>query len=79
LGGDHDFEDSALDAVHKWQYTPATLNGKPIEAKVFITFILHEGNIKTSIEPDLPFSNNPRKPITDSSRLASFLLLTAIT
>ena len=65
LGGDQGFEETALDAVHQWRYTSATLNGKPVEAKVFIVFLLRHGEIKTSIEPDLPYPTKPRKPIEE--------------
>lgn len=61
LGGERDFEEAAMDAVHQWQYRPSTLKGNPVEAKVFITFLLNQGEIKTSIEPDPPLPDGPKR------------------
>jgi hypothetical protein len=62
LGGDKDFEDAALDAVHQWRYTSVSMNGRKSEQKVFITFVLDEGHIKTTIESDSPFPAAPKRP-----------------
>ena len=37
------FEDAAVEAVRKWQYRPATQNGRPVEVyfTVFVEFKLH--------------------------------------
>jgi len=45
--GSEDFETAALRAVQRWKYTPATLNGQPVEqamVKTRLTFQLHEGD-----------------------------------
>lgn len=65
LGGDQDLEDAALDAVHQWRYAPATLNGSPVETKVFLTFLLNQGEMKTSVEPDLPFPDGPKRDMAE--------------
>ena len=38
LSGDPQFADASLDAARKWTFTPATLNGRPIQVKQRITF-----------------------------------------
>jgi TonB family protein len=63
LGGDRDFEEAALDAVHQWVYTPATLNGTPVDARVFVTVDSHQGKLHAKVEPDLPFPTEPREPV----------------
>ena len=65
LAGNQDLEYAALDAVHQWRYTPTTLNGNPVEGKVFITFALKEGAITTAIESDLPFPDGPKRPMQE--------------
>ena len=38
LSGDPDLADAALEAARKWTFTPATLDGNPIQVKTRITF-----------------------------------------
>lgn len=75
LGGDQDLDEAALDAVHEWRYTPATQNGKPVEASVFIVFRLRKGKIARSIEPDLPYPTKPRTPIEEQRARGELFLL----
>jgi len=65
LAGDEDFENAALDAVHQWRYTPATLGGNPVEAHVFVTFVLKQGEINTFVEPDLPLQDGPKRDMKE--------------
>jgi len=52
LGGDQDFTPLALNAVEQWRYTPANLNGQPIEAKVFVVVESIKGNVDSQLERD---------------------------
>jgi TonB family protein len=61
LVGDRDFEYAAMDAVHQWRYASATENGRPANVKVFITFFWRQNEIKTSVEPDLPLPDGPKR------------------
>jgi Gram-negative bacterial TonB protein C-terminal len=65
LGGVQDFEDAALDALHRWQYTPATMNGIAVAAKVFVTFVLKQGEITNFMEPDFPLPDGPKRDMRD--------------
>lgn len=65
LDGVQDLKDAALDAIHQWRYTPATLNGNPVQAKVFITFVLKQGELTTSMEPDGPLPNGPKRDMRE--------------
>lgn len=61
LIGDQDFEYAAMDAVHQWRYAPATESGRPANVKVFITFFWRQNEISTSVEPDLPLPDGPKR------------------
>jgi hypothetical protein len=65
LGGVQEFEDAALDAIHQWRYTPATLNGNPAEARIFIIFVLKQGEITTTMESDFPLPDGPKRDMRD--------------
>src|SRR5437879_10446687 len=65
LTGDRNFEDAALDAVHQWRYMPATLNGSPIDADVFIILSYAEGEVRTTLKPNPPFPTKPRIPVNE--------------
>lgn len=65
LGGDQDFEYAALDAVHQWRYTPATLNGSPASVKLFLIFLLDHAEIKTSMELDSPLPDGPKRDVRE--------------
>jgi TonB family protein len=65
LGGVQEFEYAALDAIHQWRYTPATLNGNPAEARIFIIFLLKAGEITTSMEPEFPLPDGPKRDMRE--------------
>jgi TonB family protein len=65
LTGDSQFEEAALDAVHQWRYTPATVDGNPVDAQVLIAFSYRDGAVSTKLEPDPPFPTKPKTPVQD--------------
>jgi len=67
LAGDRDFEEVALDAVHRWQYTPATRSGVPTDADVFIIFSYSDGDLQATLKPNPPFPTKPKVPLEELS------------
>lgn len=65
LAGDHDLEEAALDAVHGWQYTPATRSGVPTDADVFIIFSYSDGELQATLKPNPPFPTKPKVPLEE--------------
>lgn len=65
LAGDRDFEEAALDAVHQWRYTPATLEGSSVDAPVFIAISYADGDVKTKLELNPPFPAKPKVPTSE--------------
>jgi TonB family protein len=68
LGGNPEFEKAAVAAVRQWRYTPATLNGSPVESRVFVTFVSEKKHVRATVEPDLPFPTKPDPVIQDRLR-----------
>jgi TonB family protein len=52
LGGDQDFTRLAVSAVQQWRCASATLNGKPVDAKVFVTVQSIKGKVDSEVELD---------------------------
>jgi TonB family protein len=65
LAGDRELEEAALDAVHRWQYTPATRDGVPTDADVFIIFTYGDGDVQAKLKPTPPFPTKPRVPLEE--------------
>lgn len=65
LAGDRELEEAALDAVHRWQYTPATRDGVPTDADVFIVFTYGDGDVQAALKPNPPFPTKPIVPLEE--------------
>jgi hypothetical protein len=63
VGGDSDFEQPALVAVQQWLYTPATLDGSPVQVRAFVMISSNRGDIYTKMELDMPFPTEPLEPV----------------
>jgi len=64
-GGDRGLEESSLDAVRQWQYSPATLNGSPVQTQVFVIIDSNKSKLNTRLELDTPFPTKPKTPLED--------------
>lgn len=56
---------SAIAAVQQWSYSPCTLNGAPVQVPIYIAFNFNKGDVKSSVEADLPFPTAPKRPIEE--------------
>jgi Gram-negative bacterial TonB protein C-terminal len=65
VGGDRGLEESSLDAVRQWQYSPATLNGSPVQTQVFVIIDSNKSKLNTRLELDTPFPTKPKTPLED--------------
>ena len=63
VGGDPDFRQPSLDAVRQWVYTPATLNGSPVQVRAFVMIGSNRGDVYNQIELDPTFPTHPQEPL----------------
>jgi TonB family protein len=63
--GQSEFDNSAIAAVRQWRYTPATLNGAPVDVGVFIIIGSIKGKVSTTVELDLAVPRKPKIPVED--------------